>query len=569
MVLEQQLSRRRLVQLSGSVAVLASLGLMAACGDDDDESTSLPTSTATAPPEAESTEEQSEPTATDEATMGAPVPTGELRVAATADSYRTEPNRSNIGMFPLNTNIFETLVRILPDYQVEPMLAESWEFIEPNTWRFVLRDDVTFHDGTPLTSEAVAWSMTRVAASGGGILAIGEESVAIIDDHTVEITPVRPNLRVVQQIGHPSYSICAPNSEPADVRIGTGPFREVEYAREERYIVEWNPDYWGDPPGVEKISFRFMPDATTRMLALQSGEVDLAIEIAREATVGLTEASGLSLVTSTVGAYEALYVNIHGDEPYDLGRHPEVREAIAYAIDKESIVTGVWQGNAEVSNTFIPQAILGPSGDRIQGTDYNPDHAREVLEESGWIAESDGIREKDGRRLSLTMIVGFPTAEIHGPMPEFVQAQLADVGIEASIVITPDLATYEARLQTGEGDLWAEAGNQNDANPCFLPDLLFSSPVPDGDDEQNMYANAFSAGPEFDEFIDACREAVSVEDVQDAAASAMQLLIDEEFIVIPLAGTFRIYGTSDKVAGFEAHPSGANQRWTSVAIVSE
>ena len=87
-------------------------------------------------------------------------------VAATQDGYRTEPERANIGMYPLNTNIFESLVRLTPDYQVEPLLAESWEFVDPNTWSFTLRSDVTFHDGTPLTSEAVAWSLGRIAAVG-------------------------------------------------------------------------------------------------------------------------------------------------------------------------------------------------------------------------------------------------------------------------------------------------------------------------------------------------------------------------------------------------------------------
>ena len=100
---------------------------------------------------------------------------------------------------------------------------------------------------------------------------------------------------------------------------------------------------------------------------------------------------------------------------------------------------------------------------------------------------ANGVREKDGRPLKLTMIVGFPSAEDHRSMPEFVQAQLRDVGIEVEIVQTPDTATYETRLAAGEGDLWAERGSQNDGNPCFLPDLLFSTPLPEGDPEAAMY----------------------------------------------------------------------------------
>jgi peptide/nickel transport system substrate-binding protein len=469
-------------------------------------------------------------------------------------------------MYPLNPNIYDTLVRLTPDYQVEPMLAEAWEFIEPNTWRFTLREGVTFHDGTPFTAEAVKWTLTRVALAGGGILGVDENSAEIIDDHTIEITPARTNLRIVQQISHPSYSIAAPNTEPAELRVGTGPFKEVEYLKEDRYVVEAFEDYWGEKPKLDRITFRFIPDATTRLLALQSGEVDLIYDVPRESAVEVTGNSDLRLATSLVGAYEALYVNIHGAEPYDLGQDKAVRQAVAYAIDKQSIVDGVWQGNAEISNTMIPPRILGPAVDIVQGTEFDPDRARQILDDAGWTEGSGGVREKDGRQLKLTMIVGFPNAEIHRPMPEFVQAQLKDVGITMDIVQTPDTATYEARLQSLEGDLWAENGNQNDGNPCFLPDLLFYSPTPGGDAESNMYGNAFALGAAFDAHIDDCRSAVTTEEVQEAAANAMKVLIDDEFVVIPLAGVFRIYGVTANVEGFDPHPSGLNQRWTSVSL---
>jgi len=386
-------------------------------------------------------------------------PSGELIVAATADGYRTEPERANIGMYPLNTNIFESLVRLTPDYQVEPLLAESWEFVEPNTWSFTLREGVTFHDGTPLTSEAVAWSLGRIAAVGGGTLGIDETSVEIVDDLNFTITPARTNLRLLQQLNHPNNSIIAPNSQPLETRIGTRPYMEVEYTREDQYVVEAYDGYWGDKPKLARITFRFLPDATTRILALQSGEVDLIYEVPKESAEEISANSDLQLLTSEVGAYEALYFNIHGPEGYDLGQDVAVRRAVAYAIDKESIVTGVWRGNAEVSNTMIPPGILGSSGDMIEGTTFDLDQATQILEEAGWVEGSDGIREKDGRALKLTMIVGFPSAEVHKPMPELVQAQLRDAGIDMEIVQTPDTATYEARLATLEGDLWAEAGS--------------------------------------------------------------------------------------------------------------
>lgn len=495
-------------------------------------------------------------------------PSGELTIGVAADAYRIDPpERANVGFYPLNTNIFEALVRLTPDYQIEPMLAESWEFVEPNTYRFTLRQGVTFHDGAPFTAEAVVWSMRRIAQAGGGILLIDENSTKAIDDFTVEITPTQPNRRLLQQLNHPNESILAPDSNPAEVRIGTGPFREVEYVREDRYVVEAYEGYWGDDtPRVGRITFRFYPDPTTRVLALQSGEVDIIREVPPESAAQLEADGQFQVITSGVGAYQALYVNIHGQEPYDLGADRAVREALAAAIAKDAIVAGVWQGYADPSATMIPPTILGPAAATIQPIASDPARAGEVLDAAGWASGANGIREKDGRPLKLTMINGFPSAEIHRSMPEFIQAQLRDVGIEVEIVQTPDTATYETRLAAGEGDLWAEAGSQNDGNPCFLPDLLFSTPLPDGDPEAAMYGNAFAPGEAFDEFIGHCREATSIEEVQEAAAGAMKVVIDDEFVVLPLAGTRQIYGLSAGVQGLDPHPSGLNQRWTSVSL---
>ena len=496
---------------------------------------------------------------------------GELAIGTTQDDYRVDPpERANVGYYPLNTNIFETLVRLTPDYRIEPLLAESWEFVAPNTYRFVLRQGVAFHDGTPFTAEAVVWSMGRIAQAGGGILGIDEASTVTVDDFTVEITPTRPNLRLIEQLNHPNESILAPGTNPAETRIGTGPFREVEYVREDRYVVEAFEGYWGeDKPQVSRITFRFYPDPTTRVLALQSGEVDLVAEVAPESAAELEAGGQFAVATSAVGAYQALYVKIHGAEPYDLAQDRAVREAMAAAIDKEAIVAGVWQGFADPSTTMIPPAILGAAATEVDAVAADPERARQILEAAGWVAGGDGIREKDGRRLELTMVVGYPSAEIHRSAPELVQAQLRDVGIGVEIVQTPDTATYETRLAAGEGDLWIEAGSQNDANPCFLPDLLFSTPDPDGDPEAAMYGTAFAPGPAFDEFIGQCRSATSTEAVQEAAAGAMRVVIDDEFVVLPLTGTRQIYGVSPAVQGFEPHPSRLNQRWTAVSVTGE
>jgi peptide/nickel transport system substrate-binding protein len=506
------------------------------------------------------------------ACAGAPATGGaapqEIVIGAASDSYRTDAKRANVGMFPVNGGIYETLVRMTADYQIEPLLATSWEFVAPNTWRFKLRQDITFHDGQKFTAEAVKVTMNRVAEAGGGTAGVGPDSVKIVDDSTVEITPARPNQRLLQQIVHPSYSIIAPGSDPAAKPVGTGPFKFVEYVKGDRIVVDRNGDYWGEKAKLSKITFRFIPDDNSRVLALKAGELQMILNAPRELTSELTNTQGLKVVTSKVGAYEALYVNIHGKEPYDLGADPAVREALALAIDKTAIVKDVWRGNAEVNSTMIPVQILGSQASTVKGSPFDIERAKKVLDDAGWKdADGDGIREKDSRKLSMVMVVGFPTPEIHRPMPEIVQAQLKQAGIDIKLETTPDTASYEARLKTGNGDLWAEIGNQNDANPCFLPDLLFYSKVPPEDEEGAMYARAFAPGAAFDTAIEACRSAVSTDDIARNAAEAMRIIIEQERVVIPIAGIFRIIAMQDTVQGLDAHPSGANQRWDALSIV--
>lgn len=491
----------------------------------------------------------------------------ELTIGAPSDTYETDPpEEATVGMYPVNSGIYDTLVRATPDYQVEPLLATSWEFVEPNTWRFKLRQNVTFHDGQKFTAQALKATTDRIAKAGGRTAGLGENSLKVVDDYTVEITPTRPNRRLVQQLTHPSYSVIAPGSDPVKKPVGTGPFKFVEYVKGDHITVTRNDAYWGEKPMLSKLTFRFYPDDNTRSLALKGGDVQLIYDAPRELTGDLENTPGLKVATSTVGAYEALYVNAHGKAPHDIGTDPKVREAIALAIDKQSIVRDVWKGNAEINSTMIPVRILGASADLVKGSPFDQARAQTLLEEAGWKdADGDGIREKAGRKLSLVMVVGFPTPEIHRPMPEIVQAQLKKVGIDLKIETTPDTAAYEERLKAGTGDLWAEIGNQNDANPCFLPDLLFYSKAPPGE-EPGDYARLFAPGAKFDAFIESCRSAVTAEEVAKSAARAMQVIIDQEHTVAPIAGIFRIYAMKDAVQGFVAHPSRTNQRWDSVFL---
>ncbi|MBA2274533.1 MAG: hypothetical protein H0W21_11645, partial [Actinobacteria bacterium] len=118
-----------------------------------------------------------------------------LIVGAEEDGYTTEGAEADVGQYPLNANIFESLVRMSEDYEIEPALATSWEFVAPNTWRFELREGVTFHDGTPFDAGAVKYTFDRVAKTGGGTPGLAKDGTKVVDDYTVEVTPQFENRR--------------------------------------------------------------------------------------------------------------------------------------------------------------------------------------------------------------------------------------------------------------------------------------------------------------------------------------------------------------------------------------
>jgi peptide/nickel transport system substrate-binding protein len=488
-----------------------------------------------------------------------PAATQELIVGAPDDQFQNEmqPLKSRLGNYPISANMCETLVRLGEDFSPQPLLATSWELVGGNTWRFQLRRGVKFWDGSPVTAEDVKWSLDRTARGQQGYSFIGEASTRVVDPQAVEVTPTQANLRLVEQILHPTYAVMKNGTDLADQPMCSGPFKFVEYVKGQRLVVQRNPDYWGDKARLDKITFRFFPDANTRQLALQSAEVDMVMDLPREQVATLKSRGGFKVANAPVGRTMLMYLNIHGREPYVLLQDRAVRQAIGYALDRQTMVDKVWEGNAAVVATMGPPEVLGDAAKTVQGFSYETNRANQLLDGAGWSKGADGIRSKAGERLSITLI-GW--VEWDNQTLEFLQSQLGAVGIEMKIAKAPDQASYGKRLDAGEFDIDLEGPNQNDANPIFLPALRFYSKA----SSKNM--PYFAPGAAFDQLVEQGSAATQRAETQRKAGEAMHLLIDEEAIVIPVAGLFRLYGMKDSVHGFVPHPSQTNQWWNTVWI---
>ena len=528
-----------------SLTLVVVLALMAAaCGGDDDAAETGPAQTQA-------------PAALNQ--------NAELRVGFVDDQYVLEGADASLGAYPLNTNMLETLTYLDDKYRVQPRLAERWEFRAPNTWRFYLRRGVKFHDGQAWNAQAAKVGIfDRVAARrGGGTIKSGPNSVSIVDEFTLDFTPTTPNVRVPEQIVHPNNSAIAPGSDPGKKPVGTGAFRFVEYLPKERIVVERNPEYWGDKAKLARINFRFFPDSNARLLALQAGEIDLAYQIPRDDVKGLKDRD-LAVLNSTVGAYRVAYFNHRGDAPYDILKDINVRKALAMSFDRKAFVDGVLNGLATTDHTYVPPAVLGRHAAEVKGHPYDPNRAKALLDAAGWRPGADGIREKDGRRMKLVLVSGFPSAEALRPTPTFMQSELRKVGIELEIQERPDSASFQAQMGEKRGDIFIEEGNQNDANVGFLPVLvLFTGP---GSSGSLVYQGIAAPGERFNELIEPTLTEVDLDKTQLGVARALNEAITEQVAVLPLSGIFRIYGMKKSVQNFVPHPSFLNVSWINVGI---
>ena len=487
----------------------------------------------------------------------------ELVIGAAQDQYRLEGDGANLGMYPLNTNIGETLFKLTPDYKVIPWLAERATYIGNDTWEIKLRQGVKFHNGDEFDAEAAKWSLEK-QSRWQPLVPTDADNIKVVDKYTLTITTRFPFGRVAESLAHPSYAMYSPKSDPGKTPITSGPFMLESYKQNEELVVVRNPDYWGQSPKLDKMTFRFIPDNSTRVLALQSGDVDLIINVPRENAGQVAAMKDVTLSQAEPAGYFALYFATKEQvAPYDLLTDVRLRQAINYALDKEAIANQVYEGYALSAKSITPPIVLPAIDSGIQGFSYDSAKATALLDEAGWKLGADGIREKDGEKLMLTLVSGFPPANLIKPLPEVVKGQLEKAGIGVNLVEFNDIGAYYDYLDTGEVHMVIESGTWNTADISFIPYGLFCGCNTEG--EAVLYKR-FWINDDFEKQVLLSLSATDAAEAETASVNAAKIWIDEYTSVAPIAYLSNLYGAVNKVKGLTPHPSGLNQDWSTVFI---
>ena len=475
---------------------------------------------------------------------------GDLTVDLASEPVSLDPHVANDGnsLYVMNA-MYDTLVELDKELQIQPGLAESFEQIEDTVWEAKLRKDVMFHDGSELNAEVVKANLNRVLdpeiASPLGFLFDMIKSVEVIDDYTVHIITTYPFAALPSHLAHPAGHMISLKSIEADYEaiengkppfasvdeqpVGTGYFKYDDRKSGESITLVKNENYWGEQAKIDRVTFKFVPEDNTRIAELTTGDADFIYPV---------NANDISQIDANEGTHvkqsdssNLSYIGMNTEvEPFDDKR---VRQAINMAIDKESLIEGVLDGVALPAIGPLAPTVFGYS-DEIDPITYDPDHAKALLKEAGYV---DGF--------SVTILTNDRTTT---ETAEFVQAQLSEIGIDLEIERL-ETGAYLEITANGDTDMFVGSWGTVtlDADYGLYPMFHSTNTGAPGN-------RSFLANDEVDELLEKARKATDDSERLSFYKEVQQVIVDEAPIV-PLYHSVLLAGLGDNVKGFYQYPS--------------
>jgi peptide/nickel transport system substrate-binding protein len=459
-----------------------------------------------------------------------------LIAAIAGEPDQLDPQRTSAYFsFQVLENVFDTLVEPDANLQMSPALAKSWE-VSPDqlTWTFHLRPGVTWHDGSPLTAEDVVYSYRRIIdqqlTNVDKFSAV--TAVSSPDPATVRITVKHPTPNLLTNLGgfKGMAIVQRHNVESGQIAthpIGTGPFSFVSRHSGDSITLQANPHYWAGAPAVAGVTFRFISEPSTALSALQAGEIDWTDSIPPQRVTQLREDDSLHLAVTPSNDYWYLALN-EARKPWNDVR---VRQAIAYAIDRDSITTATTYRTATTNQLAIPQGNAWYSDYHRYRHDVN--EAKRLLQEAG-------AAPKD-----LDMLV---TSEY----PETVTAaqiiadNLAPLGITVNIR-TVDFATWLDEQNNGHFDMLM-MGWLGNIDP---DDFYYAQHHSGGTSNAQKFTD-----PEVDQLLDAGRVETDTAKRKNIYARAATRIADQvSYIYLYNPSVIEAWATN--LSGYEARRDGA------------
>ncbi|MGM0421303.1 MAG: glutathione ABC transporter substrate-binding protein [Bacillota bacterium] len=470
---------------------------------------------------------------------------GDLRIAIGADPESLDPVlASSSPAAMVMVHMMETLFEMTPDGEIVPLLAEDYDVSEDGlTYTLYLREGVEFHDGEPFNAEAVKFNLDRLIEDEAvfSFLINKITEIEVIDEYTISLSTEEPFAPILAHLSHDFISIISPaavekyGDDVGSNPVGTGKFKFEGWSRGESIIMSRNDDYWGEPAYLDTVRILVVPEESTRVVMLETGEAHAIMNVPPRDVSRLEDNEELAV--KNVPSLRTLYVGLHYQkEPFD---DVKVRRAVNYAVDTEAIVEQVLDGAGRPSDAPISPAIFGYAEQDMY--EYDPDLARELLAEAGY---------PDGFEVDFYYPVGrYPQDQT---IAQAVQSQLADVGITANMT-TMEWATYleviNAPPDESPHDMyllgWGTVTGDADYG---LYALLHSDEWAPNGSNRSFYGN-----PEVDTLLEEARTETNTEEREELYAEAISLIWDDAPWLF-LHSIAQINGVRNEVEGLVHHP---------------
>jgi ABC-type transport system substrate-binding protein len=345
-----------------------------------------------------------------------------MALASNLSSLDIQDVQSFTDGLAMGINVYDRLFEQSPK-GLKPGLAERWDTsADGRTWTFTLRKGVKFHDGTPLTAHTVKASLDRVMDPSLKLRQAGKyqgvTSVEASDDVTLKLVTEKPLGSLPGNLTHQSGGSIQNAAAAAQKKfgVGSGPFKLVEYVPDDRLVLDANKDYWGGLPGVDRLVFRIIPEARTRLSMLQAGEVQVIYNVAPNEIPGLRSDPRYHVEVPPSSGWRIYGFNTQ-KKPFDDVR---VRQALNYAVDKETIVRDILKGVGHVADSPFGPGMFSYVPTFTYA--YDPEKAKQLLSAAGLASGfKTSLLISPGEIISATEVA---TA---------VQAYLQQVGVQAEI----------------------------------------------------------------------------------------------------------------------------------------
>lgn len=481
-----------------------------------------------------------------------------LTIGRPSDAISLDSNTETTAMGAVvYGNIIEPLIVIDEKGNVQPNLAEKFEVVSPDRIRFYLRKGVKFHDGTDLNAVAVKFTFDRAITQPARWKALFGpiKEATVVDDYTVDIVTSVPYGPLMASMAMVYTGIVSPaavekyGDDYGRHPVGTGPFKFQEWKTKDHITLVKNENYWNGNVKLDKVVFKVIPEAGSRMMALRTGDIDMAMQ-PTPAELPMFKKDKKFTVAETMGL-RVFYLGFHNEKfPTN---DPKVRQALAMSVNVKGIVNNILEGAAVPPKGYLAPAVFGFKDMELDRRfPYNPEKAKALLAEAGWKdTDGDGILDKDGKKLTIKFLGAKGRYLMDAEVCEAAQAMFKAIGVDAQLDFFEWATTFTAMRKADlEYNLFTLGWLTTNADADYSLYAMFHSSQfsPKG------WNNDRFKDARVDELLDKARSSQDRAERLKCYGEAQDIIADSA-TWIPVYNTKEIYVLNNRVKGFVPNPS--------------